>query len=332
MAIWNLKRLQQSLSKDSPASLYLVFGEEDYLVNESLSLIQSKTVCSEWKDINIQHFEASHVSVSEIEKAVTTWPVMSSQKLVICKNSEKMKNQHWEALTPLIESPVKTCVLVFVAQKVDKQKKYFKQLNRYGICVELKTPYDSQIPTWIQYIAHSEGLQIDNEATHLIYQLVGGRLSEIKNEILKIKVHLHGQTFIQAIDVLQIASKSRVYSVFDLTDAIGKKNVIQALVQLTCVLEKNTNAVGILSLILRYFRILRQVRQAQEEKLSGQELSTSLGIPFYFFKQYQQQANLWDLHQIKRTIQLLHQTDRALKSSPLPSRIWLEHFIIKSCQ
>ena len=59
MATWDLRQLQLSLSKNAkPLSLYLLFGDEDYLITKALSLIQSHSVSSEWREFGVEHFEA----------------------------------------------------------------------------------------------------------------------------------------------------------------------------------------------------------------------------------------------------------------------------------
>ena len=140
MATWDLHRLQQFLSKHTPSPLYLVFGEESYLVDETLNLIQSKSTIEGLEDFNIDRFEAPHINISQVKDTVITLPAMAPQRLVIFKNVQKLKESDWEQLTPLIENPLESCVFVLVAEKVDKRKKYFKTLNRHGTCVELKSP------------------------------------------------------------------------------------------------------------------------------------------------------------------------------------------------
>lgn len=332
MGTWDLRRLQHSLSKHSPSPLYLLFGEESYLVSKALSLIQSKSVADEFKDFNVDHFDALQASPSQVKDTVATLPVMASQRLVIFRNVQKLKESDWEQLASLIEDPVDSCVFVLMAEKVDKRKKYFKKLNRHGTCIELKAPYDNQIPMWIDYIAADAKVQINKEAKSLLHQLVGVDLSEIKNEISKIKSYLGDRSHIDEKDVLKVVSRSRVHSIFDLTDAIGQKDVPRAFMLLAKLLERGESEVAILSLILRHIRILGLIHKAQSEGLTGQSLSSMVGVSPFFLGQYQQQSRFWDRHQIKDTIGCLHETDRALKSSPVSSRIWLENFIVKSCQ
>ena len=328
---WGLRRLQQSLSKGKPSSLYFIFGEEDYLASEALSLIRSKSTVEGLEDFNFDSFEIPNDPISKIKDAVETFPMMAPQRLVICKGIEKLKDRDIEVLKPLVESPVESCILVLVAKKVDKRKKYFKHLSTHGISIELNTPYENQIPSWIDYLVVTEGLDIHRKARSLLQQLVGSNLSELRNEIIKIKSYIGGRLNISEDDILRVVSRSRLHSVFDLTDAIGQKNIPKALTFLAQILNRGESEVGTFALILRHFRILTLIQQGQKEGFSGQRLSSFAGAPHFFLRSYQKQSTLWRGKQIQDAIERLHETDRALKSSPAPSHIWLENFIVKSC-
>lgn len=166
----------------------------------------------------------------------------------------------------------------------------------------------------------------------MILQLVGQNLSEINNETMKLKQYLGDKTEATIDDVLKVVSHARVDSIFDLTNAIGRRDRSGALVYLAHLLENGQSEVGALSLILRHVRILAALREGQSIGLTGAKLSAKVGIPNFFLKQYQEQAKKWDDRKITKTLNALHKTDLALKSSPVSSHIWLENFIVQTCQ
>jgi DNA polymerase III subunit delta len=96
-------------------------------------------------------------------------------------------------------------------------------------------------------------------------------------------------------------------------------------------LDHGQNEVGVLALISRHIRILKTVSDGLGEGLSGQRLGAKAGVSTYFLRQYTEQARKWNDHKIDRAFRALLDTDRALKSSPVASHIWLENFIIQTC-
>lgn len=327
----DLRTLQLALDKKGAQSLYLIYGEEIFLVDEALKAIKARVLVEGAKDFNYDSFYAPETGSGQVRDAVEMLPVMTPQRLVIYRNVDSLKEEAWKNLLPVIENPVDSCCLVLVASKVDKRKKIFKTIFDKGTPVELKKPFENQVPVWIEYIAAMNGVEFTSEAVAVLQQLVGTNLSEIQNEIQKIRSSSNDKKKFDVADVLSTVSRSRIESVFNLTDAISRRDRAQALLCLANLLENGQNESGIVSLILRQMRILSQVRIGVREGLSSGRLSQKIGVPEFFMKQYVSQSRNWDDFKINNTIRALHETDKALKSSPVSSHIWLESFIVKTC-
>ncbi len=329
---WDLRRLQLSLDKKDPAAVYFLYGEETFLLDEALKVLKGKVLVEGAQDFNFDSFMAPEVSMGQVRDAVETLPVMSPRRLVIYKNVDSIKDEAWTELDPVLENPIDSATLVLVASKIDKRKKYFKKLKSQAVFVGLKKPFDNQIPMWIDYIAYLNEVKLTSEATAAIQELVGTNLSEVNNEVIKIKQYLGAKKkTIDLDDVLAVVSRARVESVFSLTDAIGRRDRAQALVCLANLLEHGQNEMGVVSLIHRQIRILSAIYEGKKSGLSGIRLSQKIGVPEFFMKQYLEQLRLWDKEKLTSAIRALHETDKALKSSPVASHIWLENFILRTC-
>ena len=118
---------------------------------------------------------------------------------------------------------------------------------------------------------------------------------------------------------------------FELTKAIGQKNQGQALYFLAELLRSGNNEISTLALIKRHIRILFQIKKALSTGVAQSQIASLVGVPPFFVNEYIQQVRLWSEKGVLQAIENLKNTDMALKSSPLSSHIWLENFIIKSC-
>jgi DNA polymerase III subunit delta len=180
-------------------------------------------------------------------------------------------------------------------------------------------------------LAFRRGIKATREAGQMLKQFVGTNLTELNNEIGKLQDYLGDRKQIEAADVLQVVSQTRVDRVFDLTDAIGRRDRATALHSLANLLEHGQSEVGVLAMITRHFRILSQIKDGQKDGLQGVRLSTKAGIPQFLLTQYLEQIRNWDESKIERTFTVLQDTDRALKSSSVPPHVWLENFVLKTC-
>lgn len=328
---WDLRRLQMHLQKGAPQGVYLLVGEEYYLINEALRGLKHVVLSEGATDFNYDQYFAGDDDAIKIRDTIEMLPMMSPRRLVIVRNCQSFKERDWEAIAPVLDSPVDTTTVVFVADKVDKRKKFFKRLEETATVVELNRPFENQLAPWVEYIATQHGMTIHTEAVALLRQLVGASLTELNNEMLKLRDFLGERKMIEGQDVLKVVSRSRADTVFDLTNALGKRDRGLALQSLANLLEQGQSEIGAVAMIARHLRILTIVRDGAKEGASTSLLCSRAGIPQFFLKDYQSQSRNWSDEKLEQTIHALKDTDKALKSSPVSSHIWLENFILKAC-
>ena len=98
MGVWDFRQLQQNLEKKAPPPLLFIFGDEDYLISESLSLVKSKVVTADSADFNYDQFFCGDVEMAKVVDTLETLPMMASQRLVMLRGVEKLKDKDWQTL------------------------------------------------------------------------------------------------------------------------------------------------------------------------------------------------------------------------------------------
>jgi DNA polymerase-3 subunit delta len=331
MALIDSQKFYKDLEKGNLSPMYFLFGEEPYLLNQSVDRFKFSVLTEGAIDFNYSLFYASDADIVQVRDAVETLPMMAPRRLVILKEAQELTDKEWAQLEPLIEEPVDSTCFVILASRVDKRKKQIRQLLDKADCVEFKKPYENQVPSWINYIAETLGLKISNDAIHLLHKLVGHHLTEIEAELKKLGEFVEGARRIEVSDVAQVVSRSKEESVFDFTKAVGMNDRVKALEYLVHLLDQGQNEIGIISLVARHIRILLSVKRGMEEGLHGAKLAHYAQVPPYFLENYSEQSRLWTAKKLEQTMVVLSETDKALKSSPLSSHIWLENMVLKTC-
>lgn len=331
MITWDLRKLQQRLEGHKPHPIYVLAGDESFLVDEAIRLIKSKAVDEATMDFNVDTFVAPEDAASQVRDAVEMLPMMSQRRLILYRGVDNLKDKEWENLFPVLESPVDSSVLLLTCENLDKRKKPYKKLVEHAIWLDLRRPYENQIPSWIDYLAYRKDLKISKDASQLLKQFVGVNLTELNNELEKLKSYLGDRDEIGVEDVLSIVSRTRVDRIFDLTDAIGRCDRALAFQSLANLLEHGQNEIGALAMISRHVRILSMIKEGQKDGMTGPRLCAKAGIPQFLLNQYLTQVRLWSDDKITKTHRALLETDKALKSTALPAHVWLENFILKTC-
>ncbi len=330
---WDLRMLQQSFTSSKVCSAYTIMGEDAYLIQEAVANLKGH-----FEDLGVNfdfNFECLYFSekkAADVVDVIETLPMMSPYRLVIVKEAQLIKEKDWDLLKKSMEKGLAQTVIVFVHEgKFDKRKKIFKWISSQTQIVELVTPYENQVPIWIHYMAHKNGLTLDQGAALQLLHLVGVDLIEINNEILKLKNFYQNQKAkLEIDDILKVVSKKRIESVFDLTNSVASGNKALSLQLVTDLLDQGQSEIGVVSLISRHMRILKKILEHSGEGLSQKQLSSKIGVSPFFINQYIEQSRRWNLDKMAVVFDLLFETDRALKTSPLSSKIWLENFVMQT--
>ncbi len=325
------QKIYKDLETQKFSSLYFIFGEEPYLLNQCFQRFKKSVIAEGTEDFNYNLFYATENSPSEVKEAVETLPMMSPHRLVILKEAHEYSDKQWAEFESLITSPVETTIFVILATKVDKRKKILKTLTEVAETVEFKKPYENQVPWWINYIAQSLEVKISEEAIHLLHTLVGSHLLEIESEILKLKEYIGKRDRIELSDVASAVSRSKEENIFDFTRAVGERDQVKALEHLVQLLDQGQSEVGVVALVARHIRLLMVVKKGLEMSLHGGRLAQHAQVPSYFIESYVDQSRQWSMKKLEQTLVVLSETDKALKSSPLSSHIWLENMVLKAC-
>ncbi|MEM7646242.1 MAG: DNA polymerase III subunit delta [Pseudomonadota bacterium] len=313
-------------------SVVYISSDEDFFIEEAIEQIKLKFLDEASRDFNFDVFYGRETEISRVFDIVETLPMMATMRLVILRRAHELKDKDLETLQPLFDNPVPSTFFVLVGDKPDGRKSSIKKMLKQLTHFHFVKPYERDFPKWVQYVCKKESLQIEDDGIHLLMQIVGPNLLEIRNELVKLGQFVGDRKKITAGDVMKVASRIKLQNVFDLTDAIGKSDQARALMCLADLLEQGQNEVSILAMVHRHIRLLRQTRIGEQNGFHGRELSTFAGVPYFFLKEYSNQARLWNERKIEKTYKVLCDTDRALKSSPVSSHIWLENFIMQTCQ
>lgn len=326
-----IKELKNNLDSNKVFPVYLLAGGELFLQKEALRLIKQKIVTSkDSEDFNYNVFYAKEHASRNVLESLEVLPVLAERRLVICRDIHLLKEKDWSLLLPAIQKPFSSVIFVLVAPELDKRKKISKTLLELTHVVHCRQPKQGEIAHWVKWLVSSHQMNLSEKARDLLVRLSGPSLMNIDNELRKLKAS-YSSSEISEEDIVKVVARVRPENVFAFTEAIGRQDLSQSFHFLVYLLEDQESEVGILSLVTRHIRILRKIKESVNEGLRPSEISARAGIPSFFLKDYMKQVQIWDERKLMKVTEILHATDRALKSSPLSSHIWLENFVLKAC-
>ena len=287
------KRLQKKIEP-----CYLVQGEDILLYDEALKLI--KNACNlSFEEFNFQKFDDDTFSADLVLDALETLPFASEKKVVLLKNITKFSEDFKKKLVAYLKSPLpSTCLVIFdFANKFDfliSEKISAKRLDEES----LKNIVEEELSK-----SHKA---IKKEALSLLLSYCCDYYSLIKNELKKLSDA--PTDVITEKDIANMVTKETEYSVFELTEALSKKDAKKA-VELLSLMDKDTKT---FNLILNHFRRLFFVAISKDE-----DLSKLLNVKEYAIVKAKELSRNFSKIQLKNIYSLLDDVDFYIKNGQM---------------
>lgn len=287
------KRLQKKIEP-----CYLVQGEDILLYDEALKLI--KNACNlSFEEFNFQKFDDDTFSADLVLDALETLPFASEKKVVLLKKITKFSEDFKKKLVAYLKSPLpSTCLVIFdFANKFDfliSEKISAKRLDEES----LKNIVEEELSK-----SHKA---IKKEALSLLLSYCCDYYSLIKNELKKLSDA--PTDVITEKDIANMVTKETEYSVFELTEALSKKDAKKA-VELLSLMDKDTKT---FNLILNHFRRLFFVAISKDE-----DLSKLLNVKEYAVIKAKELSRNFSKIQLKNIYSLLDDVDFYIKNGQM---------------
>ncbi len=317
------------LSKKNYHSVYYITGKEEYLVEDAVKRLVELFCEESTRDFNLDVFHGDDVEAGKIVEIASSYPMMAENRTVVVKEIHRMPSGGLDLVAKFVERVPATTRMIFTSSKPESKNKAIEKIKKRSCQVICNTLYDREIPAWINNYVKKRGFTITEEAVHLIHTRVGNNLREIINEIEKILVNLENKREIKKEDVQELVGISRSFNIFELTDAIGAKDLNKALYILDRMLQYGESPTGILAMITRHFSNLMKVKGALQQRKSYEQISALTGIPKYFMDKTVRMASNFTFEDLTRIFSYLLETDLALKTSKLKPQIAMESLLIQ---
>jgi len=325
------EEFNRAVEKGELAPLYLLYGDEPYLVERAVKKLLERAVDPSFRDFNLNVFYGNECKGDEVFSAAQTLPMFAERRVVLVKKGGDLPAAAQEILLSYLQDPSPGTCLVLQAEKVDGRKKFFAEFKKRGEAVEFKRPYENQLGPYVRDEVRAAGKKIDPAAAELLAYLVGNNLQELVSQIEKLCLYCGKKENIGVAEVKAIVSDTKVESVFEFTDALGSRDLGKALRMLTTLLQDGEAPLRLLGAVARHFRQLWQVRELLDRKLAPAEVAKAAGINPYFLKKVTDQARNYQVSELKEVFERMLELDLAFKSGG-NSEALFERFVFQACK
>lgn len=306
--------------------LYLFVGKEDFLIDEGVRQIIETVVPAEMRGFNLDVLYGSKTDAKEVIAHASSYPMMGDRRVVVVKEFEKLVvgDTAKEIVANYVQHLLQSTCLVLVASEPDFRRRPFTELKKRARVISCDQLYDNQVPAWIAERVHLKQREMTPDACRMLQAYVGNSLRSIDNEIDKLLIYIGERKEITGEDIAAVVGASKGYTVFDLQNCIGKKDMKATMNVLARMMQAGESAQLIIVMLTRFFTTLLRISELKQRRVPDSQFAAELKISPYFLKQYLEFYSNFSPSQIENGFRSLLSADATMKSTSSDQRVVMD--------
>ena len=307
-------KLINDINNGKLSPVYLIHGEESFFTNNIIKTISNAVINEDSADFDLKKIygkKSDETQENQLIDFVKRFPLSGDYSLLIVKDSKNISTDFKNVISYIENYNPKTILVLSFNSSVDKRKKIYKSSLKNGIVFESKKIYENQIYSWIENQCKYKSLNLHPNSIKIIADFTGNDLSQIDNELEKLKLNSKEEELIRPEEVEDIIGFSKEYNFFELTKVIGKNNYDTSL-ELVTYMSKNTKKYPlplIIGTVYSFFNKLFIYHSIENKS----EASKLLGINPYFINEYREASNVFSMKRISKIFGYLLEADKRSK-------------------
>lgn len=328
----------------SPEPIAFVFhGQDEPSLRDRLGKFYAAFGDPATADLNTTRLDGETIQPGDIEMAGGTLPFIADTRVVVVENltasagGREIINRLLEVLASLPDTTriafVETGMQAGASQLAVRRKALKKLINAVedaprGKVLSFELPNERERPRWIQRRAKRYGTDIELQAAHELARRIGEDLTLADTELVKLATYTGGGRPIAAEDVELLTPYTPEAGIFDMVDALGKRQGEVALGLLRRLLDEGQEPLGIYGMIIRQYRLLIQMKEQLEQGQTSQSAARATGMHPYVAGKMAEQARSYSLEQLERIYRALLDTDLEIKRGRIAPELALERLVV----
>jgi DNA polymerase-3 subunit delta len=272
----------------SDTSVYLIFGNDEYLVSAKAKQIVAELIPESERMLKLDVVDGAVDTVDAAIKAINlclaslqSLGLFSEEKVVWLQSATFFADNRTgksaavqEQALRLVEMIKKGLppgqVLLITASGMDKRRAFYKACKKGAELHEFSTPEksyqaDRVAAEKLDQMLVNAGLQMTSRAKVTFLEKVGVDTRQLMNEVEKLAVYVGDDRQVDIDQVYEIVSSSREALSWDLADAFGKRELSRALAILRQLVFQKENMIGLVVGLENRIRDLLIYREALEK-------------------------------------------------------------------
>jgi len=348
------KILNKQITNKNIASVYLFYGEEEYLIDYYIQKIKDTFIPKEIESLNFITLDGNNVDLETIYNACETLPFMSEKRIIVIKDlnifsrqSKKSKKERYfdeddrKKLEEYICCLSDDICVVFVekGKRADKSRKIVKNINKIGGLVEFSKLKGNDLDNWIEKAFKEENKKISRANINYFIQSSAyfdrdnhKTLYNLRNEIIKLSNYIGSRKEVKKEDIDDIVAKSLERNIFRLLNSISERNIDSSLKIFNEMYLLNEPLQLILHMIIRQLRLMLMYKILSEKGYYENNISKKMKVKLYEFNKVKNYSRNFSTIQLEKSLNYCLEVDKCIKTSSINEKLIMEMLLINLCK
>jgi len=352
-----VERFLAEIAGDARKPGYVLLGDEAFLYAMCRRGVLDELVPADLRDFSLHELDLAETSIFEALDLAQTPSLMAPFQVLIVRDVKLLygrgqKKDEFAAIEEYFRRPNPQALVLFIAdhialpqdlRKMDMQDKERAERIREtlgDVCgvVELQRVSEDDAVQWVMRTGAAKGVALNEDAARELVDALGAEMMTIASELEKLVLYAGatGAKQVELNDVETMVSAAKQRSLYELTDAISRKDAARALALLHGLLNASDGgeeaAIGHVFMLAKTFRqmLVLNEKQVKDQRAMWQVLWPGFRVaPFAADALIAQARRYRDRNELTRGLQWIAKADVELRSNPPDKRLVLERLVMR---
>ena len=342
--------------------LITLLGPDRYTVGVALKNYLAKYAPEDsfLGDLNMTRLDGARVSPDELERAVQAIGFLAEQRVVVVegllsrfgagkaasdgsgeempqaaptgRGRGKADGSLADGFARLFGEVADSTILILVERGgAAKNNALLKAAARYGKVEEYIPPKGTSLERWIS----NRGAELEVKITPGAQVALAAALTDLQaldSELQKLSLYVGRGGLIDEQVLRDMSYASRQEDVFELTNAVARRDTKGALLQLQRLVDGGTAPEGILPALAWQVRTLIQLRDMLDQRVPEPYMAEKSGISDYVVRKTVGQARQFSMRKLMQIHEKLLHLDHAVKTGRAEADLSIDALVVDMCQ
>lgn len=252
--------------KIKEAAVYILYGEDEYLISEVMRLLRSSIVDADFGDFNYTRLECNgSTKAAELVNALRELPMLADKRLLELHFYQNIAESTVKKIEKTFKETLQEGSTVICLVSHNEAKKSKSKLITWSqdFAQEINCSVSTyNLPRWVELYLKEKGCKFkDSKTAQELQNRVGTNLLELSSQLDQLVLYVGDKKIIDIEDVRLVIHQSNEVKVWEYTKALTQKDYKKAMQTCASLLEDNAQR-GSLTLIAFTNKYLRDLAQA----------------------------------------------------------------------